>query len=375
MHVVLVSKTFVADTAQRQLEWIARQPEVDLTLITPPVWRSDDGRPLPFVPRYTEGYRVIPLPVRFPGHYHLYTYRGLRRTIQSLHPDIVHIDEEPYNPAGTQAQRAAGAVGARTVFVAWQSQYRAYPYPFARMEQYNYRRTAHVIAGNGAVAEVLRRKGYAGPLSVFSVHGVDPAIYHPLPRSTEPDRFVIGYVGRLVLAKGTGVLVEALAGLPAACHLRLVGGGADEPVLRRLAAERGVADRVEFLPAVPTTEIPQVLAGMDVLALPSLTQPNWKEQFGRTLVEAMACQVAVVGSDSGEIPNVIGDAGLIAPEGDASELRAALRGLYERPAEREEYARRGRERVLASFTQEQVALKTVAVYHQVLERAVQMASV
>ncbi|HEX6122006.1 MAG TPA: hypothetical protein VFY89_02545, partial [Ktedonobacterales bacterium] len=75
MRVVIVSKTFVADTAQRQLEWLARQPGIEVALITPHAWRSDDGRLLPFLPRYTAGYEVRQTPVRFNGRYHLYLYR------------------------------------------------------------------------------------------------------------------------------------------------------------------------------------------------------------------------------------------------------------------------------------------------------------
>ncbi len=366
MRVALVSKTFVADTAQRQLEWLARLPDVELTLITPPEWRSDDGRLLPFTPRFTAGYDVVRLPIRFNGKYHFYTYRGLRRRLAALRPDIVHIDEEPYNPAGLQAQRAADALGARTLFIAWQSLYRVYPPPFSWIEQANYRRTAHIIAGNADVADVLRRKGYRGPLSVFSVHGIDPDLYSPQPRTSHADALVIGYIGRLLPFKGVGLLIDALAALPAHCRLRIVGSGSEEAALRARAVERGVAGRVEFLPAVPTTEVPRVLAGIDVMALPSLTQPNWKEQFGRTLIEAMACEVAVVGSDCGEIPNVIGDAGLIVPEGDVSALAAALRRLADDSALRRMLAGRGRERVLERFTQEQVAQRIGAVYREVL---------
>ncbi|WIG61389.1 MAG: Poly(glycerol-phosphate) alpha-glucosyltransferase [Ktedonobacterales bacterium] len=369
MRVVIVSKTFVADTAQRQLEWLARMPGIELTLITPPEWRSDDGRLLPFTPRFVKGYEVRQLPVWFNGHYHFYLYRGLRRAIRELRPEIVHIDEEPYNPAGMQAQRAADAVGARSVFVAWQNIARSYPAPFARMEQFNYQHTAHVIAGNAAAGEVVRAKGYAGPLSVFSVHGVDPEIYHPQPHTRHDDEFVIGYIGRLVLYKGVGLLIEALRDLPPRCTLHLLGSGPDEAGLRKMAAEQGVAERVRFLPAVPATEVPGALAGMDVLALPSLTQANWKEQFGRVLVEAMACEVAVVGSDSGEIPRVIGDAGLIVPEGDAQALGAALRRLADDAGLRRMYAGRGRERVLEQATQEQVARKIAGVYGEVMAAA------
>jgi glycosyltransferase involved in cell wall biosynthesis len=78
----------------------------------------------------------------------------------------------------------------------------------------------------------------------------------------------------------------------------------------------------------------------------------------------MACGVPVVGSDSGEIPHVIGDAGLIFPEDDTAALRACLIQLMREPATAAALARRGRERVLKAFTQASVAAHTVDVYRQ-----------
>lgn len=366
MRVVIVSKTFVAETAQRQLEWIARQPDIELTLVTPPYWRSDDGRRLPFLPRFVEGYQVRRAPVVFNGQYHFYFYPSLGAIVRQQRPDVLHIDEEPYNPAGAQAQRLADTLGARTVFVAWQNLYRAYPAPYAWIERYNYRRAAAIIAGNADAANVLRRKGYAGPMAVFSVHGVDPDIYRPLARTSSPNTFIIGYLGRLVSYKGVGLLIEALQGMPDHCRLRLVGSGPDERALRCLASERGVVERVDFVPAVAAADVPQMLADIDVLAAPSLTQPNWKEQFGRVLIEAMACGIPVIGSDSGEIPHVIGAAGMIVPEGDVEALRVGLLRLANDAAMRERFSRAGRVRALEQFTQEQVARKAVAVYHEAL---------
>lgn len=367
MRVALISKTFVADTAQRQLEWIARQPGVELTLVTPPEWHADDGRVWPFVPRFTEGYDVRRLPIVFNGHFHNYAYRGLARVIDDIKPDLIHIDEEPYNFAGAQAQWVAAKRRIPTLFVALQSIYRRYPPPYSLFEQYNYTHTGHIISVNRDVEDVIRRKGYKGPSSVFYVYGIDPQDYAPRPRRSSADgSFVVGYLGRLLFDKGLGVLIEALTRLPAGYRARLVGSGPDREALQALAERHGVADRVEFAPAVATTAIPDALAAMDVLVLPSLTRHNWKEQFGRVLIEAMACDVPVVGSDSGEIPNVIGDAGAIVPEGNAEALAGCLRRLGEDAALREEYRRRGRERVLARFTQEQVARQTAAVYSQVV---------
>jgi glycosyltransferase involved in cell wall biosynthesis len=367
MRVVIVSKTFVADTAQRQLEWIARQPGVDLTLITPPEWHADDGRVWPFVPHFTEGYAVRRLPVVFNGHFHNYAYRGLASAIDEIKPDLIHIDEEPYNFAGAQAQWLAAKRNIPTIFVALQSIYRRYPPPYSLFEQYDYRHTAHIISVNADVEAVIRRKGYQGRSSIFYVYGIDPELYAPRPGpARQDDTFVAGYLGRLLFDKGLGVLIEALTRLPDNFRVRLVGSGPDRDALADLATTRKVAERVEFAPAVSSTEIPDALAQMDVLVLPSLTRHNWKEQFGRVLIEAMACDVPVLGSNSGEIPNVIGDAGLIVPEGDAGALAQGLRTLQEQSELRADYVRRGRERVLGQFTQEQVAQRTATLYQQVV---------
>ena len=136
-----------------------------------------------------------------------------------------------------------------------------------------------------------------------------------------------------------------------------------------LAQQLQLADRVRFLPWLPSAQIVDYYHTLDVLVLPSRSRPNWKEQFGRVLVDAMACGVPVIGSTCGEIPNVIGDAGLIFPEGDVAALRAQLQRLHDDTTLRRDLAQRGRQRVLDHFTQAQIAQQTYEVYRSVLRDA------
>jgi len=160
--------------------------------------------------------------------------------------------------------------------------------------------------------------------------------------------------------------VEALTSLPDYCQAIFVGDGPMKSVLEEEAARLGVSDRVIIRPGVPTYEAPQVLAAFDVHVLPSRTFPNWKEQFGRTLAEAMACETPVIGSDSGEIPHVIGDAGLVFPEGNAQELSTRVRQLLDDPQLYATLSTAGRQRVLANYTQERIARQTFEVYQSLL---------
>jgi glycosyltransferase involved in cell wall biosynthesis len=364
MRVVILSKTFVAPPSQRMLEWLARRPAIDLTLITPPCWHGDDGGMHHFQPTYTAGYRVVTLPIARNGHYHLYTYRHLAATLDGIQPDLVHIDEEPYNLATFQATRLARRRGIPTVIVAWQNLARRYPPPFAWMERYAYRHAAAIIAGNAGAADVARRKGWRGPLHTFSVHGIDPADWPPRgcapPAPDAP--FTVGYVGRLVPEKGVDLLLHALVRMPDRVRLAVIGRGPVAAELRAMAADLGVGARVAWQDYVAPLELPQTMRTLDALALPSRTRPNWTEQFGRVLAEAMASGVPVIGAASGAIPDVIGDAGLLFSADDATALAGCIATLAGDPTRWRALAQRGRTRALAEFTYARIAARLANVY-------------
>ncbi len=371
LKVLLVSKALVAGAYQRKLEELARLPGIELTALIPEGWRDGlFGSMTPLERAHTEGYRLVAAPLRLNGQFHLHYYPTLPRLLAELRPDVLHMDEEPYNLATWLALRAAERLGIRSLFFTWQNLQRAYPWPFRHFERANYRRAAHAIAGNPSAVRVLRAKGYAGPTSVVPQFGVDPALFSPAaePSMTQRQKVVVGYAGRLVPEKGVDVLLAACARLrPGSWTLRILGDGPERRGLGELASRLGITQDVEFLGRTPSTEAPSYYRQLDVLVLPSLSRPNWVEQFGRVLIEAMACRIPVAGSASGEIPWVIGDAGVLFPEGDAEALAQVLEGLIDDPERRARLASLGRERVLAQFTQSQIAEATARVYGEIRE--------
>lgn len=368
MRVLMLSKACVVGAYQRKLEALAALG-VDLTVAVPPAWRDERGL-LPLERAHTQGYRLVVTPILFNGNFHLHVYPRFGALIREVQPELVHIDEEPYNLATWHALRLAARHGARTLFFSWQNLLRRYPPPFRWLEADVLARADAGIAGNQAAVEVWRAKGYRGPLTVIPQFGVDPVIFHPAasPRPTgasaETD-ITVGYAGRLVPEKGVDLLLLAAAQAPGV-RLRIVGSGPERRLLAYLIEKLGLQARATLEPMLPSTQMPAFLPQLDALVLPSRTRPNWKEQFGRVLVEAMACGVPVIGSDSGELPNVIGDAGLIFPEDDVEALAAHLRSLGADAALRARLAARGRERALRQFTQQSVAEQTAAVYRAVL---------
>ncbi len=366
MRVLMISKACLMGAYQRKLEEIARFPDIELMVVVPPSW-CDGSRLIRLERAHTAGYELVVEPIAFNGHFHLYFYPRLGRRLRAFAPDVVHVDEEPYNFATFHALRLAQMYGARVLWFTWQNLSRRYPFPFRCIERYNLCHADYAIAGNRGAAVVWREKGYTGPLAVIPQFGVDPGIFAPRRGGRDPARgFLIGYVGRLVPEKGVDLLLEAVAGMDGVWRLTVVGAGPERERLEVLARRLGLADRVSFEGILPSLRMPAFYRELDVLVLPSRSQPNWVEQFGRVLVEAMACGVPVVGSSCGEIPNVVDDAGLIFPEGDARALRERMVRLMHDPDLRADLIRRGRERVLAHFTQAQVAEQTVAVYWEMI---------
>jgi len=179
------------------------------------------------------------------------------------------------------------------------------------------------------------------------------------------DAFVVGYVGRVVEEKGLGDVLDALGTLPANVKLLCVGDGPGLSTFRNQAATTGLNGRVTQLPRVPDGNVPAYINAMDALVLPSRTTPTWKEQFGRVLPEAMGCGVPVIGSDSGAIPEVIGDAGLIYSEGDSKAMAKAIAQLSDDAAFRRRLAERGVSRANEHFSCQAFAGKLVQLFEKV----------
>ncbi len=278
--------------------------------------------------------------------------------------NLVHCWEEPYVVAGWQVARWTPM---KTPWVFWTAQniYKSYPVPFGLMERDCVNRCAGWIAcGETTRASAITRGYDAKPHRIISL-GVDVEHFKPDARGGRRKREqlgwhhggppVVGFLGRFVEEKGVRMLTKVLDGARSPWRALFIGGGPLESHVRGWAETHG--DRVRIVTGVTHDEVPQFLNAMDVLCAPSQTTPRWREQFGRMLVEAFACGVPVIASDSGEIPYVVDQAGMIAGENDHDAWVEGLGRLLENPRLRTEYARRGLERARSEYAWPVIAKK------------------
>jgi glycosyltransferase involved in cell wall biosynthesis len=201
--------------------------------------------------------------------------------------------------------------------------------------------------------------------------GADPDRFSP---DADQVRRGVLFVGRLTPHKGVDRLLEAL---PADAELRVVGSAGHDPhpperdypnLLRRLAAER----RVDFLGAVPDSDLPALYRTARVMALPSVHRTCYgrevavSELLGLAAIEAMASGTPVVASAIGGLPEVVEDGvtGFLVEPGNVAELRARLAEVLAEPRLAERLGRNARQRVLETFTWEACAGRCLAAYSE-----------
>ncbi|MFO8040119.1 MAG: hormogonium polysaccharide biosynthesis glycosyltransferase HpsO [Sodalinema sp.] len=388
MKILVASHTYIVDLNREKLRELARlEPNIEVMVVVPKRWKPGgvQKKLVESQPVDEGNFRVVPVSNFSKNQQGLLTFGlDLFGILKEFKPDIIQVEQGAKSLGYAQfiTYNRLLNLKAKNVFFTWWNLPYKVKFPLSALERYNLNHTDGVVVGNQDGATILRDHGYKGAMTVLPQLGVDEQLFCPQnvldlreELGIEPQEFVVGFVGRFVEEKGLMTLAKALQGLgDRPWRWLLLGRGPLRDPLEAWAQQQGVADKLTFVESVPHDQVSRYINLLDTLLLPSettyrfktLSSVGWKEQFGHVLIEAMACRVPVIGSDSGEIPHVIGESGLVFPEGDADRLRDCLLKLMENPELAGELAQRGYHRALAEYTNRAIAQKQLAFYQELL---------
>ncbi len=376
MRILFIDKTAVLESNHERYEKIASQPGVELCVLSP-VWWHEHMRDVHAERTHHPDYLIRLGRTFWTGSYSRGFYlSGLGRVLKEFQPDVIQLLEEPWSLFAGQTVWLAHRLApeAKICFYTWENIYRKATYcskldPIhSWIEKRVFRKANGAVCATGAARSVLLQRGFQQlveviPYGIASTYilSEDELTWRCQKPLSDPPH--IGYIGRLLPMKGVDTLISALPHIPG--HLAILGSGPDQPRLHQVAQSLDVEGRIDWLRAVPPEKVKECLSRLDVLVLPSLTTPVWAEQLGRVLLEAMASGVSVVGSSSGSIPEVIGDAGWIFREGEPRELARSLLEVFSNHEERVVRIRKGWEKVRSRYTWDRF-VEDLLTFHRII---------
>ncbi len=375
IKVLFIDITCVKQAELSKCKAIAESDDINLFVLVPTEWRGKKAAK----PLEDKRFCHYTLHAFLPGKdsKSFYNPFSLYKLLREIKPDIIHVQQPPISLTLFQIIILRNLFFRKTkiIFLTWENLdlkgYSVLPSKLAPFLPFFYffalKHCDHALVPTDAAKNILLKHDFKKDVSVIP-WGVDNQIFKHDPalslrEKLKLDGFVVGYVGRLVEEKGILDLLEAVRGLERV-KLLVIGRGPLKGKIQKLG--NGM---VQVLDWVEHEELPKYLSSMDVLVLPSRTTPLWSEQWGRVLVEAMSCGIPVIGSNSGEIPTVIGDAGLIFPEGDTSSLRACIKSLIENTVQYQDLIKKGLEKSRSVFSWKVVGQQYTEMYKHVLRES------
>jgi L-malate glycosyltransferase len=387
MKILVASHTYIVDLNCEKLRALSRlEDDIEVTVVVPKRWKPGGVQNKIIETQYKDegNFRIVPVSNFSQNHQGLLTFGAdLISVLKQFRPDIIQVEQGSKALAYAQMITLNKLLGlkAKNVFFTWWN----LPYQLNKaaslLEKYNLDNTHGIISGNQDGAQILRQRGYKGAIEVMPQLGVDENLFTP---KLQPElakklgiklgEFIIGFVGRFVPEKGIITLLNALETIKdKEWKCLLLGRGQLKDELLQKASSYGIQDRVIIVESVGHHEVCNYINLMSTLVLPSettykfktLTSVGWKEQFGHVIIEAMACQIPVIGSDSGEIPHVIGDTGMVFPEGNVEALASCCRALIDDPELAHNLGQLGYAKAMSQYTNIALAKQQLEFYKRI----------
>jgi glycosyltransferase involved in cell wall biosynthesis len=308
--------------------------------------------------REAERAGIAALPVRMRAAWDVAAVVALRAVIRAHRISLVHTHSSVDAWVGGLAARSLGVAVVRSRHVT---------IPVPRRRALVYRLADRIITSGEAVAELLAAAGVPRERTVAIGPGIDAGRFHPGVSGAAVRAElglagpVVGLVANIRGSKGHRFFLEAarevLHARPETRFL-IVGDGIGFDDVRRRVKELGLEDRVIMTGF--RRDVPEVMAALDVLALPSIKS----EAMSQVVPQALAVGTAVVGTTVGGTPELVrdGETGRLVPPADAPALARAILALLADPAAARALARRGQAEVLARQSMDAVMTRTLAVY-------------
>ena len=369
LRVLVVCHAYVTNVNQGKLAAIAATGAANVALLAPSYWQAMDWDRKMALEQVYADVQIYPADIKFSGRAGAYFYWPWKiwQVIQDFKPDVIHVEQEVFSVSAMEMAVFAKLFGKPMSVFGWENMERQLS-PFRQwIRQTVFNNTQLIIPGNKDGEQLTRQWGYQGKIEIMPQIGVDTELFPPRVRQLGDAPFNIGFMGRLVPQKGVDTLLIAakiLRDRNQNVRVTICGSGSESDALHQIASEQDLDDIVDWKTDVSHSQVPEAMDEFDALVLPSRTIATWKEQFGHVLIESMSMGIPTVGTDSGEIPNVIGNTELVFPEDDAEALAEILERMVGDTTWYSALSQASIDRVNQLYSHERIAQRLIALWRE-----------
>jgi L-malate glycosyltransferase len=396
MKVLFLAPVAATHDHHDYLNEIAKNKDIDLTLMVSPFWAYDHKGTSFFNSLFhrfkkvhssrfydkPKKYKMIERVPFFVGKtYHFYL--SIFRTLSKMKPDIVHINLEADYLLVSFVCLWKRLFGRKTKIILFSHENIHHPIKnrflyrlvvYGIIEKFNIASLDGATAVTNEVKCLFFKKGLRGKVAIVgdpvdSKLFVEKDVKELRKKLGVEGKKVIGYFSRFEEPKGILDLINAAAKVKEDFRLLLVGWSDSDfqDEVEGLISKLNLKGKVIMISERLGPKIVDYMCCSDFIVVPSLTTINWKEQFGRVNVEAMSCGVPVLGSSSGGIPEVVGEGGLIFKEGNVEYLKEKIEVLLRDEKLLKSLAKNARKRVMENYSTEKTAEITYNLYKSLLD--------
>ena len=363
MKVLVISRDMYVPEYRKLYIMAAGLSGFDITLLVPKIW---PWPPETKLHNPEENIKVINGGTYFTGVNYAHFYKNLGSIVNQEAPDVIELIEEPFSALSCSLSAAVGKLKKRPkmIFSSSQNIIRGYPFPFSYFENKAKTGFDAVFAISSEVRDVLTAKGYSLPVYVIPWQ-VDTELFKKEPAFSRGETFTCGFWGRFEKIKGLETLIEAISLTPPDIALKLIGAGRMKNILVSYAKDKGLGGRVVISDFAPHIELALHIRQLDSFLLSGAPGVK-REQFCRSLIEAMSCGLPSILPDTGIQKEIAGDSALLYSAGDSRALAGRIMELAGDKNRFADMSRKARERAVSLYSVEKVAEMKLKAYEEIL---------
>lgn len=380
IKIVLISHGLVHIPVRKRWEILAEKYNAEVHILIPKMWYSvwlRDKKVFITKPEWRDKYFVHPINTTSKSNWSRYLFYSIDLKFRKIKPDFIYVMHNEFTFIHMQVvlARKLWSPKAKMAFFTMAGK---------KLEVNNWKQRLWLKIINHSYdmafchypggVEVLKDWGFSKPVYIQTQVGVNDELFSFNAKKRNDLRtrynvnnsFVIGYAGRITFDKGIDVLLSALSEIKGDWFLVLIGNGEKMEYVKKIIKEKSWENRVLLTGSVSVVEVSDFMQMLDCFFIGSRTREDWFDTFPNTLAQAMGCRIAVVGSDSGALPYMIGDSGIIVPEGKIDKARDAIIRYKNDINYRNENAVKGEARCRKLFGSESLADEFFKIIKKIL---------